>query len=86
MTQHCPINEQTTKITLEAGTTDRSNRVWIGGPAEIYDTVSSPLTKREIHVLHFSIEQAEAVCQMLRAEIRRVKCRRRKELNDAKRN
>ncbi len=67
------------KITLEAGTIDGSDRVWIGAPAEIHDEVASGLSTKRIHVMHFSLEQAEAVCQMLRTEIRRVERRRKRE-------
>lgn len=59
-------------IQLEAGT-QGMDRVWIGAPVECYDTVKKPLTERELHVLHFSVPQAEAVISMLKAEVRRLK-------------
>lgn len=61
------------KVAIEAGTT-RKNRVWIGAPPSCYDQVSSNLMgNKTLHVLHFSVKQAEAVIEMLQDEINRVK-------------
>lgn len=57
---------------IEAGTSS-TDRVWIGAPSSCYDEVTKPISKRKLHVLCFKIHDAEAVVQMLQAEIDRVK-------------
>ena len=57
---------------IEAGTSG-ADRVWIGAPSSCYDEVTKPISKRKLHVLCFKIHDAEAVIQMLQAEIDRVK-------------
>jgi hypothetical protein len=57
------------KITLEAGTC--GDDVFIAAPTECYDEAESPLTKKRLHILRFTTDQARAVCDMLRGEIRR---------------
>ena len=57
---------------IEAGTSGK-NRVWIGATSACYDEVTKPLTKQKLHILSFTIEDAEAVVEMLQTEIDRVK-------------
>ena len=63
-------------IQLEAGTQGKKT-VWIGAPTACYDEVTKPLSKDKLHILYFSLEQAEAVIEMLQTEI----ARQRGELN-----
>ena len=57
-------------VTIEAGTSGKK-RVWIGAPTICYDEITKPMTGRSLHVLSFTLEQAEAVIEMLRTEIDR---------------
>ena len=58
------------KVTIEAGTSGKKH-VWIGAPTECYDEVTKSLSGRSLHILRFTLDQAEAVIQMLRVEIDR---------------
>lgn len=57
-------------VTIEAGTSGKKH-VWIGAPTDCYDEVTKPLTQRSLHILRFTLDQAEAVIEMLRVEIDR---------------
>ena len=61
------------EVQLEAGHVPSTGRVWIGAPVQCYEEVRKPLTGRTLHVLHFTISQAEAVVEMLQEEIDRQK-------------
>lgn len=56
-------------LMLEAGTCGKD--VWIGAPTQCYEEVTKPLTARSLHILRFTLEQAESVIEMLRTEIDR---------------
>jgi len=56
-------------VMLEAGTVGKD--VWIGAPTECYEEVTKPFTARSLHILRFTLEQAESVIEMLRTEIDR---------------
>jgi hypothetical protein len=59
-------------ITLEAGSSSEG-KIWIGAPDECYDVVIKPFSKKQLHILLFTIPQAEAVIEMLNNEIERMK-------------
>lgn len=59
-------------IKLEAGTSG-GYRVWVGAPPSCYDFVRKPVSGEEMHILSFTCEQAEAVIEMLRTEIDRLR-------------
>lgn len=61
---------QNRQIVIKAGTSG-SRHVWIGASEECYDTATPPLTHCRIHILRFTLKQAEVVIEMLRKEIDR---------------
>jgi hypothetical protein len=60
------------QVTLKAGSTG-DNKVWIGAPQECYDEVTAPFSKQKLHMLVFTIPQAEAAIEMLFDEVDRLK-------------
>lgn len=61
-------------ITLQAGETE-SGKVWIGAPDDCYDYVQGSMSRDRLHILCFTIKQAEAAIAMLQTEIERQKNR-----------
>ena len=55
---------------LEAGTVGKKD-VWIGAPDRLYEHATKPLSGDSLHVLRFTLPQAEAVIEMLQTEIDR---------------
>lgn len=54
---------------LEAGTCGTD--VWIGAPTACYDEAKKPLSGNRLHILRFTLAQADAVVEMLQTEIDR---------------
>lgn len=62
------------KAMIEAGTVG-DKQVWIGAPASHYEEAVHAMSGEKVHVLRFTLNEADAVCRMLRTEIRRVRRR-----------
>lgn len=59
-------------VTLQSGTIGKE-RVWIGAPTSCYEelteSISHCCSRERLHILCFTIDEAEAVIAMLQVEI-----------------
>ena len=58
------------KKTIQAGNV--GNEVWIGRFEPYYDTAKQRLNGTRVHILRFSVKEAQAAIEMLQAEIDRI--------------
>jgi hypothetical protein len=59
------------RATIETGTV--GDDVWVGVPPQRYDEVRRSLSGKTLHVFRFTVDEAEAVIQMLQTEVARQK-------------